>query len=94
MKSCLAMTGEITLRGELLPIGGLKEKLLASVRLGVKQVILPEDNRKNLTDIPIEIKKKLKIKFFSDALQGVKFALEPKTGVKNKKTAKSAKCKI
>jgi len=94
VKSCLAMTGEITLRGELLPIGGLKEKLLASVRLGVKQVILPEDNRKNLTDIPTEIKKKLKIKFFSDALQAVKFALEPKTGVKNKKTAKSAKCKV
>ncbi|MDD5426713.1 MAG: endopeptidase La [candidate division Zixibacteria bacterium] len=85
VKSCLAMTGEITLRGELLPIGGLKEKLLASVRLGVKMVILPEDNRKDLSDIPSEIKKKLKIKFFSDALQAVKFALDVSPGDKSRK---------
>ncbi|MFZ5981583.1 MAG: endopeptidase La [Candidatus Zixiibacteriota bacterium] len=92
VKACLAMTGEITLRGELLPIGGLKEKLLASVRLGVKQVILPEDNRKDLAEIPAEIRKKLKIKFFSDALQAVKFALEPKNGAK-KTSVKAAQCK-
>ena len=95
VKSCLAMTGEITLRGELLPIGGLKEKMLAAVRMGVKQVILPEDNRKDIGDIPTEIKKKIKIKFFSDALQAVKFALDKPSKEKPVKVAKKDnKCKV
>jgi len=71
------MTGEITLRGQVLPIGGLKEKLLAAYRYGIKTVIIPEDNRKDLIDIPPELTKALKFKFAEDAYDVIKFALEP-----------------
>ncbi len=57
----VAMTGEVTLQGKLLAIGGLKEKLLAASRGGIKRVIIPEENTKDLVDIPKEIKTKLKI---------------------------------
>ncbi len=57
----LAMTGEITLRGRILPIGGLKEKLLAANRGGIKEVIIPSENEKDLEDVPDRIKKSLKI---------------------------------
>ncbi len=57
----VAMTGEITLRGEVLPIGGLKEKLLAAARGGIKTVLIPEENEKDLVEIPHEITKNLKI---------------------------------
>ncbi|MBJ6727882.1 endopeptidase La [Geomonas sp. Red875] len=57
----VAMTGEITLRGKVLPIGGLKEKILAAARLGVKTVIIPVQNKKDLEDVPKSILKKLKI---------------------------------
>jgi ATP-dependent Lon protease len=57
----VAMTGEITLRGRVLPIGGLKEKLLAALRGGIKTVIIPEENVKDLTEIPVEIKNKIDI---------------------------------
>ena len=54
------MTGEITLRGLVLPIGGLKEKTLAAKRAGIKQVIVPKRNEKDLPDIPEEVRKTLK----------------------------------
>jgi len=57
----IAMTGEITLRGRVLPIGGLKEKLLAALRAGVKTVLIPQDNAKDLADIPDNVKNALKI---------------------------------
>ncbi|MGE0847884.1 MAG: endopeptidase La [Flavobacteriaceae bacterium] len=57
----IAMTGEITLRGRVLPIGGLKEKLLAALRGGIKTVIIPEDNAKDLADIPDNVKSNLEI---------------------------------
>lgn len=61
VKASVAMTGEITLRGEVLPIGGLKEKLLAAHRGGIKTVIIPEENRKDLAEIPANIKNALEI---------------------------------
>lgn len=61
VRADVAMTGEITLRGEVLPIGGLKEKLLAAQRGGIKTVLIPEDNAKDLADIPESVKNKLEI---------------------------------
>ena len=57
----IAMTGEITLRGRVLPIGGLKEKLLAALRGGVKTVLIPQDNEKDLAEIPDNVKDGLEI---------------------------------
>ncbi|MBP7846937.1 MAG: endopeptidase La [Burkholderiales bacterium] len=61
IKSSVAMTGEVTLYGEVLPIGGLKEKMLAALRAGIKTVLIPEKNTKDLDDIPDEIKGQLEI---------------------------------
>jgi len=61
VKADVAMTGEITLRGEVLPIGGLKEKLLAALRGGISTVIIPHENEKDLIEMPVNIKKNLKI---------------------------------
>ncbi len=61
VKRDVAMTGEITLRGRVLPIGGLKEKLLAALRGGIKKVLIPEDNAKDLADIPASVKNGLEI---------------------------------
>jgi ATP-dependent Lon protease len=62
VRSDVAMTGEITLRGEVLPIGGLKEKLLAALRGGIRTVLIPEDNRRDLADIPTNIKQNLDVR--------------------------------
>ncbi|BBB23394.1 ATP-dependent Lon protease [Isorropodon fossajaponicum endosymbiont JTNG4] len=61
VKADVAMTGEITLRGEVTPIGGLKEKMLAALRGGIKTVIIPDDNERELSEVPEKIKGKLKI---------------------------------
>jgi ATP-dependent Lon protease len=62
VRADVAMTGEITLRGQVLPIGGLKEKLLAAHRGGIRIVLIPEENEKDLVDIPKNIKAKLDIR--------------------------------
>jgi ATP-dependent Lon protease len=55
----VAMTGEITLRGRVLPIGGLKEKALGALRAGIRTIIIPEKNKKDLTEIPLNVKRKI-----------------------------------
>ena len=59
----VAMTGEITLRGKILPVGGIKEKVLAAARSGVKTIVLPDQNRKDLSQVPPEIRRKLRFRF-------------------------------
>ena len=63
VKRDVAMTGEITLRGKVLPIGGVRDKVLAAHRAGMKTVILPEQNRKDVEDVPEAVRKELKIVF-------------------------------
>ncbi len=71
----LAMTGEVTLRGQILPVGGIKEKVLAARRAGIKEVILPEKNRKDLDEIPEDIRKGLTLHFFGNMDEALRFAL-------------------
>ncbi len=80
----IAMTGEITLRGKVLPIGGLKEKLLAASRGGIKTVLIPKDNEKDLKDIPDNIKKKLELIPVSTIDQVLRHALVTKTERKSR----------
>ena len=75
VKRNIAMTGEITLRGKVLPIGGLKEKLLAASRGGVKTVLIPIDNVKDLKEIPDNVKNKLQIIPVSKIEEVLKHAL-------------------
>jgi ATP-dependent Lon protease len=70
------MTGEITLRGRVLPIGGLKEKLLAARRHRVFEVIIPRDNEKDLPDIPENVRGEMKLHFVSSMDEVLKIALE------------------
>ncbi len=78
VRADVAMTGEITLRGEVLPIGGLKEKLLAAHRGGIKHVLIPEENVKDLSEIPDNIKSKLDIHAVKWIDQVIDLALESK----------------
>ena len=73
----VAMTGEITLRGRVLPIGGVKEKLLAAHRAGIKVFILPEKNKRDLIDIPKEVLDTIEIKTVDNVDQVLKIALQP-----------------
>jgi ATP-dependent Lon protease len=74
VKREVAMTGEITLRGRVLPIGGLKEKLLAALRAGIKTVVIPDENAKDLTEIPNELKNVLDIRTVSRMEEVLKIA--------------------
>jgi ATP-dependent Lon protease len=72
----VAMTGEITLRGSVLPVGGIKEKVLAAHRAGIKRVVLPDRNRKDLVDIPETIRKELELVFVKRIQEALELTLE------------------
>jgi len=72
----IAMTGEITLRGKVLAIGGLKEKLLAALRAGIFEIILPRANEKDIDEMPDNIKKTMKLHFVDQMDEVLKLALE------------------
>jgi ATP-dependent Lon protease len=76
VKEDLAMTGEITLRGLVLPVGGIKEKVLAAHRAGIKTIILPKWNKKDLADIPHKVQKDIHFYFVDEMLEVLKIALE------------------
>ena len=76
VRSDVAMTGEITLRGKVLPIGGVKEKLLAAHRAGIKEVILPKENEKDLQDIPQDILESMKVNLVETMDEVLQVALE------------------
>ena len=78
VKNDVAMTGEMTLRGRVLPIGGLKEKLLSAVRSGIKTVIIPSENDRELSEVPKNIKDKLDIKLVSTIDEALELALTKK----------------
>src|SRR5262249_37033623 len=82
VRSDVAMTGEITLRGLVLPIGGLKEKSLAAMRAGVSTVIIPKLNEKDLVDVPEEAKQKLKFVPVENVDEVLEVALEKPNGAK------------
>jgi ATP-dependent Lon protease len=71
----VAMTGEITLRGKVLPVGGVKEKILAAHRAGIKTIILPDENRKDLEEIPAHVQQDLKFRFVETMADVLKIAL-------------------
>jgi ATP-dependent Lon protease len=74
----LAMTGEITLRGQVLPVGGVKEKVLAAHRAGIREIILPEWNQKDLEDIPPKVKKEIRFHFVDKMIKVLEIALDRK----------------
>jgi ATP-dependent Lon protease len=76
VRADVAMTGEITVRGRVLPIGGLKEKLLAAHRQGIREAILPQDNERDLPDIPENIRNDMKLHFVTSMDQVLRLALE------------------
>jgi len=78
IRSDLAMTGEISLRGRVLRVGGIKEKVLAAARSGLKQVILPEQNRSDWLEAPVEVRRKLTAHFVGNISQMIPLALSPK----------------
>src|SRR6185312_1268148 len=82
VRATVAMTGEITLRGLVLPIGGLKEKTLAALRAGIREVIIPKLNEKDLADVPEEVKRKLRFTLAENVDDVLEVALD------RKKTAK------
>jgi ATP-dependent Lon protease len=75
VRSDLALTGEISLRGRILPVGGVKEKVLAACRARLKQVILPERNRKDWEEVPSEVRHKLKARFVQHVSELIPLAL-------------------
>ena len=82
----VAMTGEISLRGLILPVGGIKEKVLTAKRAGISRVLLPELNRKDLDDIPPQARKEIRFEFLKSVDEALQLALEPEA------TGKASPC--
>jgi ATP-dependent Lon protease len=95
VRADIAMTGEITLRGHILPIGGLKEKLLAAARGEIKTVVIPKENEKDLNDIPEEVRKNLQIIPVNTMEEVIFHALldAPLQGTTDESSAKTAEVK-
>ncbi|MBI4665725.1 MAG: endopeptidase La [Nitrospinae bacterium] len=91
VRKSITMTGEITLRGRVLPIGGLKEKALAANRAGITEMIIPEENEKDLEEVPPQVRKKMKFHFARTADQVVEWALAQKPGPDNPANRKNGK---
>ncbi|MGD8273444.1 MAG: endopeptidase La, partial [Desulfobacterales bacterium] len=87
----LAMTGEITLRGQVLPVGGIKEKVLAAHRAGIKEIILPAWNQKDLEDVPANIKKEIRFHFVDKMKDVLELALHRKKRPTRKRQAQKRK---
>ena len=79
VRSDVAMTGEITLRGKVLPVGGIKEKVLAAHRAGIRAVILPARNARDVEDVPEDLRRQLRFVFVDDADEVLRHALTPAT---------------
>ena len=77
VKNDVAMTGEITLRGAVLPVGGIKEKVLAAKRAGLNKVILPDRNRKDLDDVPANVKDDMQFFFIKRIDEVIDLAVNP-----------------
>jgi len=90
----VAMTGEVTLRGRVLPIGGLKEKTLAAKRMGIKKIIMPQRNKKDLEDIPKYIKKDMEFVFAETMDDVLSVALKKRNGKRPKKLVKSQRLSV
>ena len=73
----IAMTGEITLRGKVLPVGGIREKVLAAHRAGIKKVLLPRENERDIDDIPEKVRKQMKFVLIDNAADALREALVP-----------------
>ncbi len=72
----VAMTGEITLRGKVLPVGGIKEKVLAAKRAGIRQVVLPDANRRDIEEVPAALLKGIQIRYVATIEEALEQTLE------------------
>ena len=91
VKKQVSMTGEITLRGQVMPVGGIKEKMLAAHRAGIKTVILPKRNEPDVEDVPEEVRKALHFVFAESVNDVIKAALDKKPQPGRKKTGSTKK---
>jgi ATP-dependent Lon protease len=81
VRNTVGMTGEVTLQGKVLPIGGVKQKVLAAHRAGLKEVILPKRNEADLDDLPESVRKEMVFHLASDVKEVLEIALEPRVAV-------------